>query len=196
MKRMTRRAQGFSLLELVVVLAIMLIVFSMSIIGVQAALRSYRASGDATALTEVLSLTRMRAAESNTHARLNCSLTTSFCQVEILNRTTNSYQNDTSAYSLSSGSSFNLDGIGAPPNGTQNALSQASPCLDNGGVNIGNTACIVFNSRGIPIDATTLAPTRNDALYLANGTNSLAVTLSPTGAVSLWQNSQGSWKAY
>ncbi len=79
MKRMTRRAQGFSLLELVVVLAIMLIVFSMSIIGVQAALRSYRASGDATALTEVLSLTRMRAAESNTHTRLNCSLTTNFC---------------------------------------------------------------------------------------------------------------------
>src|SRR6266478_1685858 len=184
MKRMTRRAQGFSLLELVVVLAIMLIVFSMSIIGVQAALRSYRASGDATALTEVLSLTRMRAAESNTHTRLNCSLTT------------NSYQNDTSAYPLSSGSSFSLDGIGAPPNGTQNALSQASPCLDNAGVNIGNTACIVFNSRGIPIDATTLAPTRNDALYLANGTKSLAVTLSPTGAVSMWQNSQGSWKAY
>src|SRR2546425_4029413 len=119
MKRVTRRAQGFTLLELVVVLAIMLIVFSMSIIGVQAALRSYRASGDATALTEVLSLTRMRAAESNTHARLNCGLTTNFCQVEILNRTTNSYQNDTSAYSLSSGSSFNLDGIGAPPNGTR-----------------------------------------------------------------------------
>ncbi len=196
MKSMTRRGQGFTLLEVVVVLAITLIVFSMSILGVQAPLHSYRASGDATALAEVLSLTRMRAAESNTHARLNCTLTTNFCQVEILNRTTNSYQNDTSAYSLSSGSSFSLNGIGAPPNGTQTALSQASPCLDNAGASIGSTACVVFNSRGIPIDATTLAPTKNDALYLANGTNSLAVTVSPTGAVSLWQNSDGSWKVY
>ncbi len=196
MKRTTRWGQGFTLLEVVVVLAIALIVFSMSILGGQAALRSYRASGDATAMTEVLSLTRMRAAESNTHARLNCSLTANFCQVEILNRTTNSYQNDTSAYSLSSGSSFSLNGIGAPPNGTQTALSQASPCLDNAGASIANTACIVFNSRGVPIDATTLAPTKNDALYLANGTNSLAVTVSPTGAVSLWQNSEGSWKVY
>jgi prepilin-type N-terminal cleavage/methylation domain-containing protein len=196
MKSTTRLAQGFTLLEVVVVLAITLIVFSMSILGVQAPLHSYRASGDATAMTEVLSLTRLRAAESNTHARLSCSLTTNSCQGEILNRTTNSYQSDTSAYSLSSGNSFSLDGIDAPPNGTQSALSQASPCLDNAGASIANTACIVFNSRGIPIDATTLAPTKNDALYLANGTNSLAVTVSPTGAVSLWQNSQGSWKAY
>ena len=52
----------------------------------------------------------------------------------------------------------------APPH-TQGTIGQAEKCKDDDGNYIDNTACIIFNSRGVPVDST-YSPTGNDALYI------------------------------
>ena len=60
------------------------------------------------------------------------------------------------------------------------------------GAAIGNTSCILFNSRGIPVDPAGAppavgAPTGNDAMYLTDGTAVYGETISATGLIKLWR---------
>ena len=66
----------------------------------------------------------------------------------------------------------------------QATIAQAAACTDDMGVPIGNTACLMFNSRGVPIDST-FAPTV-DALYVTDGTAVYGVTVVATGMIRLW----------
>ena len=75
--------------------------------------------------------------------------------------------------------------LSSPPPNTQANLLQAPACLDNGGAAIGNTACVLFNSRGIPIDGSGNI-TGNSALYLSDGTATYGITLSATPLIRLW----------
>ena len=55
---------------------------------------------------------------------------------------------------------------------------------------IANTACVVFNSRGIPVvDAagSTGSPTANQAVYVTDGTAIFAATVTVTGVIRLWR---------
>jgi hypothetical protein len=68
------------------------------------------------------------------------------------------------------------------------------------GAAIANTACILYNSRGIPVDPSGAAPnvgapTGNDALYLTDGTAVYALTLSATGQSRVYRTniSSASW---
>ena len=66
---------------------------------------------------------------------------------------------------------------------------------DDGGVEIAETASIVFNSRGVPVDATG-APTASGAVYLESGTTVYAATIAATGLVRLWRAdsaADGTW---
>ncbi len=78
----------------------------------------------------------------------------------------------------------------AAPPGTQVVLAQAPQCLDDAGNAVGNTACVVFNSRGIPIDAAGIA-TASDALYITGGGGVYGTTLSATSRVQLWWTAAG-----
>jgi hypothetical protein len=73
----------------------------------------------------------------------------------------------------------------APPN-TQTTIAQAPPCLDNLGAAIDGTACVVFNSRGLPVDATG-APTGIDAFYLTDNVALYGITISATGMLRMWR---------
>ena len=53
------------------------------------------------------------------------------------------------------------------------------------------TACIVFNSRGVPVDSTN-APTAGDAYYVADGAVVYGVTVSTGGMVQLWRTNVAS----
>jgi hypothetical protein len=57
-------------------------------------------------------------------------------------------------------------------------------------VDIGNTACIVFNSRGIPVDPVG-APIGRNALYITDGTGVYGTTLTATPLVRLWWSPVG-----
>jgi hypothetical protein len=93
---------------------------------------------------------------------------------------------------LSTNDTFSKGVVATAPPFTQTPIAQAPNCVTALGVAIANTACILFNSRGIPVDASGAAPlvgapTANDALYLTDGATVYGVTVSATGQIRLWR---------
>src|SRR4029077_2002460 len=120
-------------------------------------------------------LAKMRAAASFTHARVFASLAGGTFQLEVWDKTGNggggcwyadvdstktcltysAGQPSGPVFTLAQGDSFGFAALTGGPTPGQTTISQAAACLDNSGASLGgNTACIVFNSRGIPINAT------------------------------------------
>ena len=87
---------------------------------------------------------------------------------------------------MSSGVSFSHGVVTVPPPNTQGTIGQAPLCKDDMNVDIPNTACVMFNSRGVPIDSTS-APTTLDAVYVTDGTAVFGVTVAATGMVRMWR---------
>ena len=86
--------------------------------------------------------------------------------------------------------SFSFAGVPSAPPNTQATIAQPGQCLNNAGAAIANTACIIFNSRGVPVD-TTGAPTGAYAAYITDGSAVYGVTLSATGMMRTWRTPIG-----
>jgi prepilin-type N-terminal cleavage/methylation domain-containing protein len=180
----TRNSQrGFSLLELVIVVGVVGVLLAVAVprMGV------FGGTDDARNLSNALSLAKMRAAANFTQARLYVSVGGRNQHVETWSKTAvpPDWVAVTGPTLLSNGVAFTFGPVGTPPPNTQPAVAQAPLCVDKDGNAIAGTACIVFNSRGIPVDGTG-APTNNDALYVTDGTRVGAVTLSAAGLVTVW----------
>jgi hypothetical protein len=89
---------------------------------------------------------------------------------------------------LSQGDTYGFGTLTQGPTPGQATIGQATQCLDNTAAAIAGTACIVFNSRGIPVDNTN-APIGTGAFYLTNGTLVNGVTVSATGSIQAWSSS-------
>jgi prepilin-type N-terminal cleavage/methylation domain-containing protein len=176
-------ARGFSVLELVVVLGVVGVLLAVAVpkMGV------FGGPDDARNLSNALSLAKMRAAANFTQARLYVSLGGRSQHVETWSKTAvpPNWVTVTGPTLLSNGVAFAFGPVGTPPPNTQPAVAQSPLCLDKDGAAIAGTACIVFNSRGIPVDNTG-TPTNNDALYVTDGIKIGAVTLSAAGLVTVW----------
>jgi hypothetical protein len=101
-------------------------------------------------------------------------------------------------FNLSQGDIFGAGGLTTGPTPAQQPTipTQAACQAINGGTGtIGSTACIVFNSRGIPID-TTGSPLATGAFYLTNNTVVDAVTVSATGSIQSWTTPIGAANWY
>ena len=105
-----------------------------------------------------------------------------------LNSGAGGWANEGGVTYLSSYVIFGYASVGAPPGGTQPTIGQAPACTADDGTAIANTACVMFNSRGVPVDVT-LAPTSVDAVYLTDvpSTAVYAVTVAATGMIRSWQ---------
>lgn len=173
-------------MELVVVLAVLGALMAIAV----PRMGGFGGSNDPRNLSNALALAKMRAASSFTQARLYVSLAGRSQHVESWSKT--AVPPDWVAVNgptlLSNNDVFGFGPAANPPPNTQAAIAQAPPCLDKDLNVIANTACILFNSRGIPIDATGV-PTNNDALYVTDGTKLGAVTLSAAGLVTVWEAS-------
>lgn len=180
-----RPDSGMSLLELLVVLAIAGIVAAIAIPVGPTAVRGYKLAGHAHAVAYQVSLAKMRAASSSTRARVHIDLAAGTYRLEALNRATNVWTTEGGVERLIQPIQFGFGAIGAPPPDTQSAIAQSSPCVDNAGGAIAGTSCVMFNSRGIPIDSTG-APTGDNAVYVTDGTAVNATTVSATGMAQLW----------
>ena len=154
--------------------------------------RDARTFGDARDLTDLLMLGKMRAAANFTHARIYADLSGQSFHLETWNKTLNMWVTEGGVNPLATGNTFGYGSLGTPPSGTQTSIGQAPPCqaLTGGNGTIGSTACVVFNSRGIPVDSTG-APTANDALYLTDTTSVYGVTVAATGSFRLWRTDAG-----
>jgi prepilin-type N-terminal cleavage/methylation domain-containing protein len=188
-------SRGFTLLELLFVALIVATVVAIAIPMAGNTIGNARLSGDARGVTNDVAVAKMRAASDFTHARLYVDLAGNSHHVDSYVKTgTPGWLARTGPTYLSGGVSFNYGSLAAPPTGTQGTIGQAPPCLDNSGNAIANTACIVFNSRGTPIDSFGAATTA-DAVYLTDGTAVYGATVLVSGMIQLWRSSptSASW---
>jgi len=207
--------QGFSTLELLIVISISLIMAALAIPGYNSIRRTLRISGDGRDLNGAINQAKLEAASAFTRARVNADLRANTFHIETWNKTANggagcwqtindptnpcTVAGTSPVQALSAAVTFGFSGVGAPPPNTQPAIGQAPLCRNlagaAGGV-IPQTACVVFNSRGIPIDPITGAPTGVDAFYITDNNTVYGMTVGPTGVTQVWAasaNGSGSW---
>jgi len=179
-------SRGFSLFELVLTCSLVLVIGAISVPLTGNALTQFKLSGDARGVANTIAVAKMRAAAHFTRTRLFVATSDGTYHLETYDKDAGTWETSSGSLYLSDGNSFGLESIeNAPPN-TQAAIDQAPACLDDDGEAIGNTACVIFNSRGIPVD-TTNTPTTADALYVTNGETVYGATVSATGLIRLWR---------
>lgn len=212
MKGKKTRTRGFSVLELLIVLTVGVIAAAVAVPRITLMMRSARISGAVRNLAAEVTVAKMRAAAHFTQARIHADLAAGTFQLEECTKVaTNPSNNCTGAgdswlnaagiplegpFPLSQGVTFGIGGVGAAPPATGVLLAQPGPCLDNTGAAIANSACIIFNSRGLSIidvaNPNALPTVAPNAFYITNGRQVYSVTASATGLIRTWFAAAGS----
>ncbi len=171
---------GFSLLELLVVAAVILIFAAIAIPSWQRTLQSYRVRSDADNLMGLITLARMRAASDFARTVVQCDTTAKTCtlsakQFSAGNPTWPSTPSEAQTVILSPGVTF------AVPTGvTAGVGNQSTPTQGNSGQT--NPFKIYFNSRGLPIKDSDGTSVADYALYLQdskyNYSSAIAIDIS------------------
>ena len=176
---------GYSLIEILIVVGLIGVISAMAIPMTGNSLKSFRISGDARTLTNTVSLAKMRAASTFARARVYVDLDASNYHVETQTTAGAAWVTEGATIPLSTGVSLGFSSLTTAPPSTQATLAQAPQCRTAADVAIGNTACVVFNSRGIPIDSSA-SPTALDGVYLTDMTSVYGVTVAASGLIQLW----------
>jgi type II secretory pathway pseudopilin PulG len=186
MARTPDNQRGMSLLELVFSLGVAATIAAVALPMTSGSLDFFRLSGDARGVSNSMAVAKMRAAAHFTQARVFVDVSDGAYRVENWDKDTAAWTGASGWTSLSPSVAFGFGAFEEPPPNTQAAIGQAPLCKDDDGANIAGTACIVFNSRGVPVDSTG-APTAADALYVESGSAVYAATVSATGLIRLWR---------
>jgi len=182
-----RSDAGYTAIEMLIVLSLMGLLAAMSIPAMGMMLGYYRLSGDARGLSNVIAVAKTRAAAAFTTGRLFVDLPTRSYRVETWRKTgTPGWVAEGSYGNLSVGNTFGFAGLTSPPPNTQAAIAQSPPCRDDAGAAIDDTVCVLFNSRGIPVD-TAGVPTGSGGLYVTDGAAIYGVTIAASGLTRLWR---------
>jgi prepilin-type N-terminal cleavage/methylation domain-containing protein len=183
-----RERRGFSLIELLFVLGLMGVIAAIAVPMMANSLGFFRLSGDARSVANMVALSKMRAASVFGRVRVFVDQPAKTFRIESWDSTTNTWVADSGGTShLSQGVRFDFAPVATAPPNTQAVIREASACKDNAGNDIANTSCIIFNSRGIPIDGTATPSPVVDAFYVTDGTAVYSVTVSATGMVRTWK---------
>jgi Tfp pilus assembly protein FimT len=187
--RSKSKSAGFSILELVVAVAVILLVSAIALPGAMATLRAYRLAGSARAVAHQVSLARLRAETEFTNAQLVIDPATNTYSLQVCTNagkantctTPDDYNNEGGIQPLSQGISFGFGAAGGPAGG-QSAMQQ--------------TLQTRFNSRGIPVLLDGSGNTNaNDVIYLADTQgNAYAVGVTVGGHVRVYHYTGGAWK--
>ena len=173
------------MLEVTVVLAIFGVVAAIALPVGPTAIRGYQLARQAHAIASQVSLAKMRAAALSTRARVYIDRVAGTYHLEVFNRTTSQWTTDGGVEQISRPIRFGFGGIEDPPPNTQGHIDQPDSCTNNAGASVGGTSCVMFNSRGVPIDSTGAA-TGGYGVYLNDRTAVYATTVSATGMTQLW----------
>src|SRR5688572_16845535 len=145
-------------------------------------LKSFRISGDARSISGLIALAKLRAASTFSRARVYIDLDAKTYRLETRKGDAFDWVAEGGTTALTTGVRlWHDDDLSSGPPGTPGPIvSQAANCLDSTDTPVDNTACVIFNSRGIPIDSTG-TPAEIAAVYVIDGTVAYRVTVSPTG---------------
>jgi prepilin-type N-terminal cleavage/methylation domain-containing protein len=203
MKRTHSHNQGFSMIELLIVVTIGTVLTVMAIPSLTSILRNMRSDGNTRQLYGAVTLAKMRGAASFSKARIRADISARTFQIEVLDKSTAppSWKLEGGVETLSPGISYGYASLTTAPSYTQTTIGQAPACQTdaqtaaNSVGTVSNTACIVFSSRGIPVDNTGI-PTNTGALYITDTTDVQAVTVNAAGSIRTWRTDKGaaSWK--
>jgi len=182
--RRKRTCCGFSVLELLIVMGAVSVMAAVSVPLVHRTLKTYRLAGDARGISQTLTLAKMRAASNFTLEKVEWDSSSrtfavkSFHKNLALGGYNGQFEADGSVpnVNLSSGIS-----VGTPSEGASTTVG-------------GDSSNIVFNSRGLPVDATSFDPvTTAQAFYFNNGTDYYAVSIAVSGRIQIWKYNDSAW---
>src|SRR5260370_10914552 len=141
------------MIELLIVMGVVIIVSARAAPKVMTIIQNIRTGGDAHDLNGAILLAKMRASSDYAKTRVYADLTANTFQIDVFPSGAAGWTTEVgSTQTLSNNVNFGFGTLTAPPSGMA-TLAQAPACLqDDMTTAIANTACIMFNSRGIPID--------------------------------------------
>lgn len=190
--------RGFTLLEVILTVGVIGLVCAIAIPITDSSLKGGRLRSDANALRNFVGLAKMRASSQSTRARVHADLGANTYALEVWDRTAGAWVNETGTRSLSSGVTFGFGSLSTPPPNTQVTIGLSPACT--AGITstdtIANTACVTFNSRGLPIDADGNLYPRH-ALYVRGEPGVFATTVTSTPLIRFWSspNLSATWSA-
>jgi len=182
--------RGYSLIEILMVVAIFGIVSAIAIPQMGKLFGFYRLSGDARSVSNSIAGAKMRAAADFSRVRIYVDIDNNTFMMQSWDKTLNAgaggWKTEGGLTALSSNVKFGYSSVSTSPNGT--AIAWAAQCTADDGTSIAHTACVMFNSRGVPVDVS-LAPTSADAVFLTDvpSTAVYSVTVAATGMIRSWQ---------
>ena len=201
--RQHNRQRGFSLLELLIVIMMALIIAGFAVPAFLQTLRNFRIMGDVRDINGEILLAKMRAAANFTWARVYFDFDNRTFVSQMWDKTAGDWVNVNvgGPQNLATGVSFGVGDQTVGPNAEDLiAVPQAPPCQQGdagppqspggGGDEAGNSACIMFNSRGFPVDDAGTATTA-DAIYISDGGQVHGATVSITGLTRTWRADNG-----
>ena len=145
---------GFSLLEVILVVAITLVLTAMTARSMGGAIGNYRLNTTSRNLTALAQLAKVKATARDTRYRISTSGST--YQLDRFDRTTSTWvmESNTAAYNLAPGVTFSTTGITtAPP------IESPTPAVTQ-------ATNMTFNTRGLLIDDATGAAVNSRCFYL------------------------------
>jgi Tfp pilus assembly protein FimT len=212
--------RGFSFLESMVVVAITITIVGFGVPVFSNMEQSLRTGGDSRSIAGVIALAKMRAAANFTHARVYANLSGNTYRLEVWNKSGNAgagcWQTDgdsnactvaaSPVTTLSHNVSFGYGNVGSAPTNTEPSLGEAPLCYtgyagqSTNTTSVANTACIEFNSRGVPSDpapggvagASGGVPDATGALYVTDGGAVYGLTVLASGEIQSWYSNNTS----
>ena len=187
--RSSRSDAGFTLIDMLAVVAIICLVSAIALPSTASMMGGYKLKGNAQAISNLVGLAKMRAAAQFSRARVYADLNARTVRLQVWNKTANRWIDDSGVTPLADGVRFGFASITQPPPNSQAAIGQSPVCTNDAGANVANTACITFNSRGMPV-TNTLPPagavTGNSGLYITDGSAVYGTTVSMTPLIKSW----------